>query len=93
VTDISDDYDDWDGDDLDDGYEDPEDYEDERDYWQEYKDGVATGLLNPDGSQREPDPPEDDRDYEYQAPRATDGGADDPWALPPGTEYATDPPF
>lgn len=27
------------------------------DGWQEYKDGVAMGYLNEDGSQREPDEP------------------------------------
>ena len=27
----------------------------ERDYWQEYKDGVAQGYINEDGSPREPD--------------------------------------
>jgi hypothetical protein len=30
--------------------------DDERDYWQEYKDDVAMGYINEDGSPREPDP-------------------------------------
>jgi hypothetical protein len=59
------------------------------DRWQEFKDGVATGILNPDGTQREPDPPE-----EYEAgPRTEDGGPDDPWALPEGETYDTESPF
>jgi hypothetical protein len=32
--------------------------EEEGDGWQEYKDNVAMGYINPDGSYREPDPPD-----------------------------------
>ena len=64
MTDISDDYDPyWDEPDEPD---DPEDWDD--DGYQAYKDGVATGLLNEDGTQRERDPTDDPeferREYE-----------------------------
>lgn len=58
-------YDDQDDDWGDDGYYADElddshyDEDDGDDRYDEYKDGVAMGHLNPDGSQREPDPPED----------------------------------
>lgn len=32
----------------------------ERDYHQEYKDNLAQGLINEDGSQRDPDPPDEE---------------------------------
>ena len=56
-------YDDQDDDWGDDGYEpwpgdrDDLDDDDGDDRYDEFKDGVAMGYLNPDGSQREPDPP------------------------------------
>ena len=65
------------------------------DRWQEFKDGVAMGYINPDGSQRDPDPPEDYGDGERMSwvPRTEDGGPDDPWALPEGETYETETPF
>lgn len=56
MTDVDDD---WDGDGFD-RYGEP-DYDDEPDddRYDEYKDYLAMGYINPDGSQREPDPPED----------------------------------
>lgn len=76
------------------------DYDDERDYWQEYKDGVATGQLNPDGSQREPGEPDFAAgEYERHCEEAHGGEAcdcppdDSAWELPEGAVYDTDPPF
>ena len=58
MTDIDDDWDDtWDerGD-----YDDQDDdHDDGDDRYDEYKDDLAMGYINPDGSQREPDPPDD----------------------------------
>jgi len=59
---------------------------------QRYKDDLAQGLINPDGSQREPDPPEEYEDDDRN-PRTGDGGQDDPWALPEGETYDTEAPF
>ena len=59
---VDDDYDDstWDErDDYDDQDEWPGDRDDLDDRYDEYKDNLAMGYINPDGSQREPDPPED----------------------------------
>jgi hypothetical protein len=89
-------------DDYDEDGIDPADLWDE-DGWQSYKDGVATGLLNEDGSQREPDPPEDYLDsraeQEWQLHLAHDhaGGecdcaAEDPWATDPES-LAQEAPF
>lgn len=76
---------------------DPDDLWDE-DGWQSYKDGVATGLLNLDGSQREPDPPDDylerraEQDWQIHLANDHDGGecdcpidldGQDPWAVDP----------
>lgn len=50
-------------DDLYDDYDpDPDDYDDD-DRYDEYKDDLAMGYINPDGSQRDPDPPEDPWDW------------------------------
>lgn len=59
---------------------------------QRYKDDLAQGLINPDGTQRDPDPPEDHEGRDW-SPRTEDGGPDDPWALPEGETYDTEAPF
>lgn len=82
MTDISDDYDEWD-----DREPDPGDFEDD-DRYDEYKDDLAMGYIWPDGTQRDPDPPDDWHP-------AGNGGwparlrlrlpwprGDDPWRLP-----------
>ena len=56
------------------------------------------GRINPDGTQRDPDPPDDPRDEPWvqahlDGPRTGDGSADDPWALPEGETYDTEAPF
>ena len=66
---------------------------------QRWKDDLAQGLINPDGSQRDPDPPDGDPVNEpwvracLDTPRTGDGGTDDPWALPEGETYGTESPF
>jgi hypothetical protein len=75
------------------GAPDDDEPEDDDDRYDEYKDGVAMGYINKDGSQREPDEPDfgaDDRDWN---PRTEDGGTGDPWALAEGETYETGSPF
>lgn len=45
------------------------DEDDGDDRYEEYKDGVAMGYLNPDGSQREPDPPDGYDPWDYRLSR------------------------
>lgn len=59
-----DDPDDWyDADERDDLGEDAGD-----DHYDEFKDDVAMGYINPDGSQREPDPPDGYDPSDYRPP-------------------------
>jgi hypothetical protein len=91
VTDVSDDYEtgDEDGYDLDD------------DRYDEYKDGVAMGYINPDGSQREPDEPDWEAEeyarhcYEVHGGAACDCPPPPPIepAKPGDPDYAEEPPF
>ena len=68
-------YDDQDDDWGDDGYYADElddshyDEDDGDDRYDEFKDGVAMGYLNPDGSQREPDPPDGYDPWDYRLSR------------------------
>jgi hypothetical protein len=74
--------------------------EDERDYWQEYKDGVAQGYINPDGSQREPGEPDFEAEAYDRHCQETHGGkacdcppSETAWELPEGETYDTEAPF
>jgi hypothetical protein len=58
---------------------------------QRYKDDLAMGRINPDGSQRDPDPPEE-REPDWDPP-AEDAGQEGPQALPEGETCDTEPPF
>lgn len=44
---------------VDDELDDDEEEVEEDDGWQEHKDHVAMGYINPDGTDREPIPPDD----------------------------------
>ena len=99
---MSDGYDEWDEDPEDYDEPDDEDPEDDGDdRYEEHKDGVAMGYINPDGSQREPDEPDwDAREYAEHCGEMHGGEACDcpPAPLPepakPGDpSYATEPPF
>lgn len=81
--------------------EDPADLWDE-DGYQSYKDGVATGLLNEDGTQREPREPDfEAEDYARHCDEAHDSGECDcpppspgDWTDTPGDPgYAEEAPF
>jgi hypothetical protein len=79
---------------------DPSDLWDE-DGWQSYKDGVATGLLSEDGSQREPDEPDWEQVAYAQHSHEVHAGSACDCPLPPLPEpaepgdpnYAERPPF
>jgi len=75
------------------------DYDDDR--WQEYKDGVAMGYINPDGTQREPDEPDfGSEDYARHCDEEHGGKActcpppgPGTWELPEGETCDTEAPF
>lgn len=71
----------------------PVELDPDEDGHQRWKDDLAQGLINPDGTQREPDPPEDDPRDEPWVQAHLDSAASDPWALPEGETYAEGPPF
>jgi hypothetical protein len=100
VTDVDDDFEaDWDMDprgepDEDDDYGDPvgpDDPDDDR--WQEYKDDVAMGYINRDGTQREPDEPDLWRQAYEQHVNDEHGGG--PCTCPPPAPLPNEaePPF
>jgi hypothetical protein len=73
------------------------DYDDDR--YDEYKDNLAMGYINPDGSQRDPDEPDfGAEEYaehcdEVHGGKACDCPKPDPWVLPEGETYAEEAPF
>jgi hypothetical protein len=44
------------------------------DGWQQYKDDLAMGYINPDGTQREPDEPDGETIADYEADHAPGPG-------------------
>jgi hypothetical protein len=79
--------------------DDEPDYDDDR--YDEYKDGVAMGYINPDGTQREPDEPDQEALAYWRHCDDEHGGMPcncpppDPgtWELPEGKTYAEEAPF
>jgi len=79
-----------------------DDYDDGDDHYDEFKDNVAMGYINPDGSYREPPEPGFDALAEAEHSRQVHGGgpcdcpvpspAEAQWPEPPGG-YSDEPPF